>query len=283
MNIVVCVKQVPDTSEVKIDPVTNNLVREGIPSIMNPADENALEEALKLKAVRGAEVTAVSMGPPQAETVLQKALDMGADRAILLSDPAIAGSDSLATGYILSEIIKTIQADLILCGNEAADGCTGQVGPMIAENIGIPHITYVNEILALKSKTLEASREGKEDYELLHCDIPVVVCVLKGINIPRKPLHSTLKPEKRNATDFKLDKKRIGISGSPTRVAKIDIPKKGINSFVIIDSSLPADEKIFAIMYGGFIPKKLNLIRGTSLSLANLIFNDEGFSSRTGN
>jgi electron transfer flavoprotein beta subunit len=284
MNIVVCVKQVPDTSEVRIDPLTNNLVREGVPGIMNPYDENAVEAALRIRdAMAGGQVMVVSMGPPQAAETLQYALDMGADKAVLLSDRSIAGSDTLATGYALSVLIKSLAPDLILCGSEAIDGCTGQVGPSIAENLGFPQVTSVNEVIRVKEKQIEVSREKKEVYELLNCPLPAVICVLKGINSPRNPGSVLKKPETITAADLKLDENRIGIAGSPTRVAKIDMSGKKATSFVVVDSSLPAEERIMSMVNGGFTPKKISLARGTPDYLAALIFTNEVFSSHLSN
>ncbi|RXI73398.1 electron transfer flavoprotein subunit beta/FixA family protein, partial [Clostridium tetani] len=146
MNIVVCVKQVPDTTEVKIDPVTGTLIREGVPSIMNPDDKNALEEALRLKESNGAKVTVITMGPPQAESTLREALSMGADEAILISDRAFAGADTLATATALSAAIKKLDYDIVFAGRQAIDGDTAQVGPEIAENLDLPQITYVEKV-----------------------------------------------------------------------------------------------------------------------------------------
>jgi electron transfer flavoprotein beta subunit len=283
MNIVVCVKQVPDTNEVKIDPVTNNLIREGVPGIMNPFDKNAMEEALQIRGKLGGKVTAVSMGPLQAVQTLQYALDMGADNAFLLSDKLAAGSDTLATGYALSVLVKTCSPDLILCGAEAVDGCTGQVGPAIAENLGFPQLSYVNQIVNIDKKEIEVSREVKEIYEILRCSLPALVCVLKGINEPRKPVASPGKPEILSVSDLMLDKNRIGIAGSPTRVAKIDMLAKASNSFVVIDNNLPADEKIISMINGGIVPKKIRLTRGSPEKLAECIFEDEIFEGHLRN
>ena len=283
MNIVVCIKQVPDTSEVRIDPKTNNLVREGIPSIMNPYDKNALEEALKIKDSLNCKLTVVSMGPPQAVDILQEALDMGADRAILLSDKAIVGSDTLATGYVLSELIKSLNPFLVLCGAEAIDGSTGQVGPSIAENLGFPHITYVNEILRCSKSEIEVSREVKEVYEHLKCSLPALICVLRGINEPRICKKNKKKPEIINIKMLSLDKNRLGIDGSPTRVEKIDMSSRRSMSFVTVDSLLPADERIELIVNGGIKPKKVDLIRGTPADMAKYILKDETFADYIGN
>lgn len=282
MNIIVCIKQVPNTKEVRINPETKNIVREGVPSILNPYDANAIEEALKIRDAVGGNIIAVSMGPQQATEVLQEALDMGADRAILLSDRLFAGSDTLATGYTLSTVIRTLKADLVLCGSEAIDGCTGQVGPIIAEDLGWPQFTYVHEI-RVEGNTLQISREVKEGYEKFECALPAVACVLKGINRPRKPVESGRRPEVTSAADFGFDTERLGISGSPTRVAHISSSGKSISSFVSVDGSLPTKERIKMLMNGGIIPKKINFIRGPVDTLAKVILEDESLKGRLDN
>ena len=243
MNIVVCIKQVPNTKEVRINPETKNIIREGVPSILNPCDANALEAALSIREKNGGTVTAVSMGPQQAAEVLQEALDMGADRGVLLSDRAVAGADTLATGYALSAVVKTLDADLVLCGSEAIDGCTGQVGPILAEELGWPQITYVHD-LEINGDLLKASREVKGVFEWYECRLPVVACVQKGMNHPRKPEESRKRPEIITARDLDADPNALGISGSPTKVAHIASSGRSISSFVSVDGKLPARERI---------------------------------------
>lgn len=279
MNIVVCVKQVPNTKEVRINPETKNIVREGVPSILNPYDVNALEAALQLKEKTGAKVIALSMGPNQAAEALQEALDMGADRGILLSDRAVAGADTLATGYALSAVIKTLDADLVLCGSEAIDGCTGQVGPIVAENLGFPQFTYVHS-LELDGSCLKVSREMKDTFELYECSLPAVACVLKGINSPRKRKPCDKKPEIISAKDIDVDHDRLGSSGSPTRVAHISSSGKTMSSFVSVDGSLPTKDRIHILMHGGFLPKKIDFIRGTGETLAQEILTDKTLSGQ---
>lgn len=273
MNIIVCIKQVPDTSEVKIDKNTNNLVREGIPSIMNPFDKNGIEEALKLKETYGGKVTVISMGPPQAAEVLEYSLGMGVDEAVLIGDRALGGSDTLATGYALSEIIKKMKYDLIICGVEAVDGCTGQVGPIIAENLDIPQLTYVRK-LEINNNCVFVQRETREGYQHLKAKLPALVCVMKGINEPRKPALTDKKVTVQNAKDAGLDVNKIGINGSPTRVAAIRMSDVRAKSYVSIDSSLSAEDRIKAIINGGIATKqKVNLFRGTPEELASILFN----------
>ena len=230
MNIVVCIKQVPDTTEVKIDHETNTLIREGVPSIINPFDENAIEEALKLKEKFGGQVTVITMGPPQAEEALRKALGMGADEARLISDRAFAGAYTWATSYTLATTIKKIGPfDLILCGKQAIDGDTAQTGPGIAEQLGIPLLAYVRKI-EIKDKIIRVERVMEDGYEILETELPVVVTVVKEINQPRHPsLKGVLKAKKATIPVWKAetigaDSSYIGLKGSPTQVVKIFTP-----------------------------------------------------------
>lgn len=230
MRIIVCVKQVPDIAEInqmETDPKTGTIIREGLPAILNPFDEYALEEAIVWKEKYGAEVIAISMGPPQTEDALIKCLSMGADRAILLSDRNFAGSDTIATTYTLAHAIREIgDFDLVFCGQRAIDGDTAQVGPMLAENLHIPQITYVNRV-DMAGKKVVARRELEDRYEIVRCSVPVLLTVVKGINIPRVPSYSSLSEAMEmeipiwTAEDMKLEKHRIGLPGSPTAVTRI--------------------------------------------------------------
>jgi electron transfer flavoprotein beta subunit len=187
MNIIVCVKQVPDTTEVKINPETNTLVREGVPSIINPFDENAIEEALRLREKHGGKVTVITMGPPQASEALRQAVAMGADEVVLVSDRAFAGSDTWATSYTLSQTIKVLGAfDVIFCGKQAIDGDTAQVGPGIAEWLGIPQVTFASKV-ELDGKKAKIERLLEEVNEVVECPLPLVITVVKQINEPRLP------------------------------------------------------------------------------------------------
>ena len=237
MKIVVCIKQVPDTTEIKIDPETNRIIREGVAAIINPFDTYALEESIRLKEKYGGETIVLSMGPPQAESALREALSLGMDKAILLSDETFAGSDTLATSYTLGQAIKKIGFDLIICGKEAMDGSTGQVGPELAETLNIPHIAYVSEILEIKDKKLKAQRMMEDHYEILQTTLPLLVTVTKEINEPRLPsLRGTIRAKREklavwSASDLEGEKKRFGADGSPTRVIKVFRPvvrKSGI-------------------------------------------------------
>lgn len=231
LNIVVCVKQVtnPDYfSEITLDPETGRIEREKVPSVLNPMDENALEEALRLREKFSGKVTAVSMGPPQAKEVLDWALTLGADEAILLSDRAFGGGDTLATAYVLAEAVEKIgQVDIIFCGNEAADGSTQQVGPQIAELLGLPNVTYVNELSFKSEKTVVVKRAIEYGYLKIEVNLPVLISVLREINEPRSATAEGILTlgdkvfKTWTAEDIRLDAESIGLEGSPTRVAGV--------------------------------------------------------------
>ena len=228
MEIVVCIKQVPDAFEVKIDPETKRIIREGVDSIINPYDNYAIEEAIRLKERFGGTVTAISMGPPQAERALRDAMAMGVDEAILLSDMAFAGSDTLATSYTLSDGIKKLgKFDVIVCGRETFDGSTGQVGPEIAHHLNISYITYVSKIHNISDGVIECSGLMEDHYEELKACLPVLITVVKEINQPRIPsLKGMLKAKKAQINTWKSENLEGDIScygqdGSPTRVVDV--------------------------------------------------------------
>jgi len=230
MNIAVCIKQVPDTTEVKINPETNTLIREGVPSIINPFDENAIEEALRLKEKHGGKVTVITMGPPQAAEALRKAVAMGADEVVLVSDRAFAGSDTWATSYTLSQAIKKLGTfDIIFCGKQAIDGDTAQVGPGIAEWFGIPQVTFASKIEVADGKA-KIERLLEEVNEIVECPLPAVITVVKQINEPRLPsLKGMMRAKKAevrtlNSVDIEADQTNCGLNGSPTSVVKIFSP-----------------------------------------------------------
>jgi len=233
MEILVCIKQVPDTAEIKIDPVTNTLIRAGVPSIVNPFDKNALEAAVQLKEAHGGSVTVISMGPPQAKVALKECLSVGADRAVLISDRLFGGSDTFATSYILASAIKNLgNFDLILCGKQAIDGDTGQIGPEIAEHLGITQVTFAAKI-EVKDDSIIVNREHDEGYEVIEAKLPVVCTVVKSINEPRyATIKSKMKSNKAvieelTAADLpELNKSKIGLKGSPTRVKKSFTPPR---------------------------------------------------------
>ncbi len=234
MNIIVCIKQVPDTSEVRIDPETNTIIREGVPSIINPFDENAIEEAVGLVEEHGGKVTVISMGPPQAEAALREALAMGADEAILVSDRCFAASDTLATSYVLSTAIRTIgDYDLIFCGKQAFDGDTAQVPPGIAEQLGIPQVTFAIG-LEIDGRKLRVRRMLESEFEVVEVRTPALVSVVKQINEPRRPgIKAKLAAKKKDVTMWDstcLDVEAClcGLDGSPTRVVRTFAPSREI-------------------------------------------------------
>ncbi|RKX78768.1 MAG: electron transfer flavoprotein subunit beta [Spirochaetes bacterium] len=234
MKIIVCIKQVPDTTNVKINPETNTLIREGVESIINPFDTYAIEEGVRLKEKFGGEVLILSMGPPQAEDALREALSLGADDAYLLSDRAFAGADTLATAYTLAAGIRKLGgADIILMGRQAIDGDTGQVGPGVGVNLGIPCITNIRKIEQIdEDTTITVERLLETGYVRLKTRLPVVLTVVKEINEPRLPsLRTMMKAKKKEIIrwgkdDLEVDPNRIGLTGSPTQVIKIFTPPK---------------------------------------------------------
>ena len=239
MEIVVFVKQVPDTTEVKIDPQTNTLIRQGVPSIVNPFDKNAVEAALQLKEKHGGKVTVVSMGPSQAKDALKECIAMGADEALLISDRAFGGADTLATSYTLAAAAKKLgKIDLIICGKQAIDGDTAQVGPEIAEHLGMPQVTYVAKI-DVDGETVRVEREHEEGYEVIEVKMPVLLTVVKSINEPRYPtVKGTMKANRKEipvwtVNDIEVDAEKIGLKGSPTQVRKIFTPKQRVQGEVI--------------------------------------------------
>ncbi len=231
MNIVVCVKQVPDTTDVKIDPKTNTLIRQGVASILNPFDTYAVEEAVQIKEKLGGKVTAVTMGPPQAEAVLREAISLGCDEGILISDAAFAGADTLATSYTISRAIKNIgETDLILCGKQAVDGDTAQVGPGIAVYLDLPQIIFVKKIREISKEKVIAERMTETGYEVVESSVPVLISVVKDINQPRLPsLRGKMAAKKAEiitwtSGDLDVDPEKLGLKGSPTWVDKVYTP-----------------------------------------------------------
>ncbi|MBI2853183.1 MAG: electron transfer flavoprotein subunit beta/FixA family protein [Chloroflexi bacterium] len=233
MNIIVCIKQVPGTTQVKIDPQTNSLVRQGTKNIINPFDSYALEEGVHLKERFGGKVTALSMGPPQAEEILREAIACGADQAFLVSDRLLGGSDTLATSYTLSRAIRKIaDFDLVICGRQTADGDTGQVGPELAETMGLPFVAYVNKIEEVGAGQIRLQRMVEDGYEVIETSLPAMISVVKEINVPRLPSLRGLARAKSaavivwTAADIEADMSRIGLNGSATKVIKIFFPNR---------------------------------------------------------
>jgi electron transfer flavoprotein beta subunit len=232
MKIIVCIKQVPDAKDVRLDPETNTLAREGVQSIMNPFDQHALEEAVRLKEQHGGEVIAVTMGPPQAEEMLRLAISCGADKVVLVSDRAFAGADTWATSYTLENALKKIgDYDLILCGKQAIDGDTAQVGPGLATRLGIPFVTCVQKVREASERGLVMERMMDDGYDVVAVDYPVLVTVVKDINEPRVPsLKGKMKAKKAeiitfSAADIGADSTCIGLAGSPTKVVDVFPPQ----------------------------------------------------------
>jgi electron transfer flavoprotein alpha/beta subunit len=231
MNIVVCMKQVPDTAEVKINPETGTLIREGVPSIINPFDMHAIEAGIQIKEKVGGKVTVVTMGPPQAEAALREAIAMGADDALLLSDRAFAGSDTWATSYTLAKAIRKLGADIIICGKQAIDGDTAQVGPETAEFLNIPHISYVRKIEEAGQNSIRVQRMMDEGYDVVECAYPVLLTVVKELNEPRLPSLKGKMAAKKAViskwalSDIAADENSLGLKGSPTQVKNIFTPE----------------------------------------------------------
>lgn len=230
MEILVCIKQVPDTAEVKINPETNTVIRAGVPNIVNPFDKNGLEEALKLKEAHGGRVVVLTMGPEQAKEALRECLAMGADEAYLVSDRMFGGADTLATSYTLAKAIKKLgHFDIIFCGKQAIDGDTAQVGPQIAEALDIPQITYTAAV-EIEGATVRVKREHEEGYEIVESSMPVLLTAVKALNEPRFPsIKGKMKAKKVEipvwtSADLDVEEGRIGLKGSPTKVKGIHTP-----------------------------------------------------------
>lgn len=239
MEIVVCVKQVPDTTEVKIDPVTNTLIRQGVPSIVNPFDKNAVEAALQLKEKHGGKVTVISMGPPQAKDALKECLAMGADAAILVSDRAFGGADTLATSYTLAVAVKKLGlVDMVFFGKQAIDGDTAQVGPEVAEHLGISQVTYVSKI-EVTGTLARVEKEHEEGYEVIETTLPAAFTFVKSANEPRYPtVKGTMRANRAEIpvwtlADLDVEPNKLGLKGSPTQVRKIFTPKQRTQGVVI--------------------------------------------------
>jgi len=232
MKIIVCIKQVPDAKDVRLDPKTNTMAREGVESIMNPFDRHAVEESVRLKEKYGGTVTVISMGPPQAEAVLRDAVSCGADEAVLVSDRAFAGADTWATTYTLAKAIKKLtDFDLILCGKQAIDGDTAQVGPGLARRLDIPYVSYVKKVSGYDDGVMQVVRLMDDGYDELAIPLPGLLTVVKEINEPRVPsLKGKMKAKKLviqtlSAEDIGAEPEAIGLPGSTTQVVKVFAPQ----------------------------------------------------------
>lgn len=235
LNIVVCIKPVPDPkhwAKITLDPATKTLRREGIPSVINPADKHAIEEALRIKEKHSGHVTVVSMAPPMAIDNLREAIAIGADDAFLLSDPSFAGADTWATAYVLATAIRKLgEFNLVLCGNQSLDGSTGQVGPEVAEFLGVPHVTNVKKIDFIDGRLVRVESAIEHGHILIEVQTPVVLAVIREINTPRHiPLiriSEAMQQEIKIWTikDLDVDRDMVGLSGSPTQVADMFMPE----------------------------------------------------------
>lgn len=237
MKIVVCIKQVPDTNEVKLDPKTNRLIRDGVPSIINHDDKSGIEAALQLREKVGGTVTVVCMGPPQADVALREALAMGCDDAYLLSAREFGGSDTCATAIIISTALKKIGYDLVITGRQAIDGDTAQVGPQIAEKMDLPQVTYVQKFeISDDRKKVTVERQLEDGYEVIEIALPCMLTAIKELNTPRYMSISGIYNQNKdikvwNAADIQVDLSTVGLKASPTNVFRSFTPKpkgKGI-------------------------------------------------------
>lgn len=239
LHIVVCIKQVPDSREIRIDPKTNTLIRQGVPSIVNFYDLHGLEEALRIKDEHGARVTVVTMGPPPAEKSLKECISLGADEAVLVTDRGFAGADTLATSYVVAKTIEKVEeewgpVDIVFCGKQTLDGDTGQVGPGIACRLDLEQLTYVNKVVKVDgdSRRITVHRHLEDGIEVVETSMPVLVTALKDLNsvrrasLPGMIRAARYKPTVWTTQDFpELDRKQIGLKGSPTIVAKTWVPE----------------------------------------------------------
>jgi electron transfer flavoprotein beta subunit len=259
MNIIVCIKQVPETTEVRINPETNTLIRDGVKSIINPFDMYAIEAGVRLKEKLNGKVIVITMGPPQAEAALREAISMGADEAVLVSDRAFAGSDTWATSYTLACSIKKVARefsgyDVIICGKQASDGDTAQVGPGISTHLDIPQVTYVKKIEEVKDNAIKVERMTEEGYDVLSSPLPVLLTVVKEINEPRIPsLKGMMRAKSAKITvwtakDIDADPKDLGLSGSPTNVVKIFTPPHRTGGQMITGDTSEVTTKLVGLL-----------------------------------
>lgn len=256
-DIIVCVKQVPNTTNVKIDPKYHTLIREGISNIINPHDEFALDAALDHKDNYGVKVAVVTMGPPQAKDMLIHCMEKGADEGFLLTDRRLAGSDTLATSRALAALIKKTGYRNVFCGQESIDSSTGHIGPSLAELLGLPQVNYAEEILDVKGNIMHITSEYELGHRLIELKLPAVISFNKSTKDLRKKIRNisedkvkTLKLE-----DIEIDESLVGLKGSPTFVVNISVDEGALN-FLRVDSALSAVERIKVILSGGIVEKK---------------------------
>ncbi|HHZ02892.1 MAG TPA: electron transfer flavoprotein subunit beta/FixA family protein [Tissierellia bacterium] len=240
MRIIVCIKQVPGTNEVKMDPETNTIIRENVPAIINPFDTYAIEEAVRIKERRGGEVIGITMGIPAAKEMLKEAISLRIDKGVLLTDRKFAGADTLATSYTLSKGIEKIgEFDLIICGKQATDGDTAQVGSSMARTLGIPYATDISKIIDIKEDKIHCLKITDDGYEEIEIKLPALITVVKEINMPRLPSIKTMKIAQKSEievltlNDTDADEKRTGLKGSPTQVRKTFVPVHEVSNEMI--------------------------------------------------
>jgi electron transfer flavoprotein beta subunit len=252
LNVIVCIKQVPETTEVDFDKETGRLIREGVAAVVNPFDEYAIEEGIRIRERYGGKVKALTMGPPWAESALKDTIAMGVDEGWLATDRAFAGADTWATGYTLAKCIeKLADYDLIICGLKTTDGDTGQTGPEIAEFLQIPHVCYVNEIKEVKNGTIILKRLLDDGVETLEVPLPLLITVSKDINQPRlATLRGRLRAKKTEikqitSEDLKIENEKLGLEGSFTRVIKIFTPELSPGGEIVTGEPEELAEKLF--------------------------------------
>nr|WP_312578478.1 electron transfer flavoprotein subunit beta/FixA family protein [Sedimentibacter sp.] len=255
MRVIVCIKQVPGNNEVKLDSVTNTIVRENITSIINPFDTYAIEEAVRIKEKIGAEVYGLSMGIPASLEMLREAISLKVDKAMLLTDRKFAGADTLATSYTLSLGIRKIgDYDLIICGKQATDGDTAQVGPSLAKTLGVAYITDVSKIIEIKNNVMNCMKITDDGYEELEVKLPALITVVKEINMPRLPSIKEMKRARQanieivTFDDIKADEDRLGLKGSPTKVRRTFVPIHEISSEIIKGTTEEKVNRLYEVL-----------------------------------
>ena len=277
MHIVVCIKQVPDSAQIRVHPVTNTIMRQGVPAIVNPYDLYSLEEALRLKDRHGGRVTVLSMGPPQADAALRKAISFGADDAILVTDRGFAGSDTLATSYALASAIRQIEkdipVDIVFAGKQTIDGDTAQVGPGIAKRLDMQLLTYVSKVrtLDLENKTIVVERRAEGGVQVLKTSLPCLVTVLEGTNEMRfatmgnmfRAARYPLKVWDKEKAGIE-DVAKIGLKGSPTIVSKVFAPSPKSVRAEIIDTESNQPKDLAVTLLAKLFTKKPDLVRDIS-------------------
>lgn len=257
MNIIVCIKQVPGTNEVKMDPATNTIIRENVASIINPFDTYAIEEAVRIKEKYGAVVYGLSMGIPTATEMLREAISLKIDKAMLLTDRKFAGADTLATSYALSRgVLKIGKYDLIICGKQATDGDTAQVGPSLAKTLGIAYATDISRIIEINQGFMRCMKITDDGYEEIEINLPALITVVKEINMPRLPSIKSIRNAKNagieivTSDDAAADENRTGLKGSPTQVRKTFVPVHDVNSVYIRGSAEEQAKNLAEILLG---------------------------------